>query len=141
MSKGLSFEQQVADSSPHRSSPPGAVLRHGPLHRLPALQLQWKSVEGNKESPVNASRGPASSQSSQIARGDVGTYVWRLAGRRVTLQTLYFLRMVPQCVTSTLRPVTTEEKHHQRPSGDEKKDRPTGVYLARADGVTAGSRR
>lgn len=33
------------------------------------------------------------------------TYVWRLAGRRVTLQTLYFLRMVPQCVTSTLRPV------------------------------------
>lgn len=32
------------------------------------------------------------------------TYVWRLAGRRVTLQTLYFLRMVPQCVTSTFRP-------------------------------------
>lgn len=33
------------------------------------------------------------------------TYVCRLAGRRVTLHTLYFLRMVPQCVTSTFRPV------------------------------------
>lgn len=32
------------------------------------------------------------------------TYVWWLAGRRVTLHTLYFLRMVPQWVTSTFRP-------------------------------------
>lgn len=32
------------------------------------------------------------------------THVWWLAGRRVTLHTRYFLRMVPQCVTSTLRP-------------------------------------
>lgn len=32
------------------------------------------------------------------------THVWWLAGRRVTLQTRYFLRMVPQCVTSTFKP-------------------------------------
>lgn len=37
-------------------------------------------------------------------RAQVHTYVCRLAGRRVTLHTLYFLRMVPQCVTSTFRP-------------------------------------
>lgn len=33
------------------------------------------------------------------------TYVWWLAGRRVTLQTRYFLFIWPQCVTSTFRPV------------------------------------
>lgn len=42
--------------------------------------------------------------SKQRVECDAETYVWRLAGRRVTLQTRYFLRMVPQCVTSTFRP-------------------------------------
>lgn len=35
-----------------------------------------------------------------------GDYVWWLAGRRVTLQTRYFLFICPQCVISTFRPVT-----------------------------------
>lgn len=38
------------------------------------------------------------------AKSSIYTYVWWLAGRRVTLHTLYFLRMVPQWVTSTFRP-------------------------------------
>lgn len=38
------------------------------------------------------------------------TYVCRLAGRRVTLHTLYFRRMVPQWVTSTFRPVKIIEE-------------------------------
>lgn len=39
------------------------------------------------------------------------THVWWLAGRRVTLQTRYFLRMVPQCVTSTFSPA--HKPHNQ----------------------------
>lgn len=39
------------------------------------------------------------------------THVWWLAGRRVTLQTRYFLRMVPQCVTSTFSPA--HKQHNQ----------------------------
>lgn len=38
------------------------------------------------------------------AKSSIYTYVWWLAGLRVTLHTLYFLRMVPQWVTSTFRP-------------------------------------
>lgn len=34
-----------------------------------------------------------------------GTYVWWLAGRRVTLHTRYFRFIWPQCVTSTFNPV------------------------------------
>lgn len=42
-----------------------------------------------------------------MARGQTncGTYVWWLAGRRVTLHTRYFLFIWPQCVTSTFKPV------------------------------------
>lgn len=49
---------------------------------------------------------PAPSPTPSFLRGQSLTHVWWLAGRRVTLQTRYFLRMVPQCVTSTFNPGT-----------------------------------
>lgn len=42
------------------------------------------------------------------------THVWWLAGRRVTLHTLYFRLMVPQCVTSTFRPEQKEYRFKLR---------------------------
>lgn len=44
-----------------------------------------------------------------LAGAGWATYVWWLAGRRVTLQTRYFLFICPQCVISTFRPGDTEK--------------------------------
>ena len=76
------------------------VLGHRALHSLSVLQLKGKSVD-------QQSALLSDSSDCALAACDMDTYVCRLAGRRVTLQTLYFRRMVPQCVTSTLRPAWT----------------------------------
>lgn len=44
-----------------------------------------------------------------LAGAGCAAYVWWLAGRRVTLQTRYFLFICPQCVISTFRPGGTEQ--------------------------------
>ncbi len=60
----------------------------------------WSVLPHPHPHPIHTLR-PESPVSSPAPRL---THVWWLAGRRVTLQTRYFLRMVPQCVTSTFKP-------------------------------------
>lgn len=80
------------------------VLRHRAFNRLTIFKLQRKPAD-LRVIRFSCSGEPEDSLASkQRAECDAETYVWRLAGRRVTLQTRYFLRMVPQCVTSTFRP-------------------------------------
>lgn len=62
--------------------------------------------------PECAHRGDLGGPSQESLKGRA-CYVWWLAGRRVTLQTRYFLFICPQCVISTFRPGDTEHRHQR----------------------------
>lgn len=49
---------------------------------------------------------PSMFNSEHHDRGMASTYVWWPAGLLVTLHTLYFLFIWPQCVISTFRPIS-----------------------------------
>ena len=65
----------------------------------------WNHSPRGVTAPELGPRADSEGQGSRV--GGVDGYVWWLAGRRVTLQTRYFLFICPQCVITTFRPGDT----------------------------------